>query len=45
MKRMPHNEFRRAVARVMQTLPVEFQPYLHNVVVDVADTDIEGEEL
>ncbi len=30
-------EFGRMVRRVMETLPPEFEPYLHNVVVDVAE--------
>lgn len=37
MKRMSLKKFGRIVARVMHTLPPEFEPYLHNVVVDVQD--------
>jgi predicted Zn-dependent protease with MMP-like domain len=37
MKRMSMNKFCRIVARVMETLPAEFQPYLANVVVDVEE--------
>src|SRR5262245_61051177 len=37
MKRLSMSQFRRVVARVMQTLPAEFEPYLHNVVVDAED--------
>ncbi|MFO0929964.1 MAG: metallopeptidase family protein [Gemmataceae bacterium] len=35
MKRMTLRQFGRIVARVMETLPDEFLPYLDNVVVDV----------
>lgn len=35
MKRMSSRKFGRIVARVMETLPEEFLPYLDNVVVDV----------
>jgi predicted Zn-dependent protease with MMP-like domain len=35
MKRMSLRKFGRIVARVMETLPKEFLPYLENVVVDV----------
>jgi predicted Zn-dependent protease with MMP-like domain len=31
------SEFKEIVRRTMETLPAEFQPYLHNVVVDVAE--------
>ena len=34
---MSQEEFGRVVARVMETLPAEFQPYLDNVVVDVQE--------
>lgn len=37
MKRLSMSQFRRVVARVMETLPAEFEPYLHNVVVDVEE--------
>lgn len=37
MPRMSMKEFGRLVRRVMLTLPPEFKPYLHNVVVDVAE--------
>ncbi len=37
MKRMSLRKFGRIVARVMETLPEEFQPYLDNVVVDVEE--------
>lgn len=37
MARMSMSEFKRLVRQVMDTLPAEFQPHLHNVVVDVAD--------
>jgi predicted Zn-dependent protease with MMP-like domain len=37
MKRMSMDRFCRTVARVMKTLPVEFGPYLANVVVDVEE--------
>jgi len=37
MKRLSMREFGKLVRRVMETLPKEFEPYLHNVVVDVAD--------
>lgn len=37
MKRMSLRKFGRVVARVMETLPEEFLPYLDNVVVDVED--------
>lgn len=37
MKRMSMKRFGRIVARVMETLPREFESYLHNVVVDVLD--------
>lgn len=37
MKRMTLEKFGRIVARVMETLPEEFQPYLDNVVVDVQE--------
>jgi predicted Zn-dependent protease with MMP-like domain len=37
MKHMPLRRFGRIVARVMETLPAEFQAYLDNVVVDVRD--------
>jgi len=34
---MTRREFKTLVARVMETLPKEFQPFLDNVVVEVAD--------
>ncbi len=34
---MTRREFKRLVARVMETLPAEFAPHLDNLVVDVAD--------
>ncbi len=37
MTRMSLEEFGRIVATVMETLPEIFQPYLHNVVVDVQE--------
>lgn len=37
MKRMSLKQFGRIVARVMETLPAEFQPHLDNVIVDVQD--------
>ncbi len=37
MKRLSLRRFGRLVARVMETLPPEFRPYLDNVVVDVED--------
>jgi predicted Zn-dependent protease with MMP-like domain len=37
MKRLTLRQFRRVVARVMQSLPQEFEPHLHNVVVDVEE--------
>jgi predicted Zn-dependent protease with MMP-like domain len=37
MKRMSMDKFCRIVARVMETLPEEFRPYLANVVVDVEE--------
>ncbi len=37
MKRMSLRRFGRIVARVMETLPEEFKPYLDNVVVDVEE--------
>src|SRR5262245_58845956 len=37
MKHMSMKEFGRLVAQVMETLPEEFQPYLDNVVVEVAE--------
>ena len=37
MKRMSLEEFGKVVARVMETLPEEFRPYLDNVVVDVEE--------
>jgi predicted Zn-dependent protease with MMP-like domain len=37
MKRMSLRRFGQIVARVMQTLPEEFAPYLDNVVVDVEE--------
>ncbi|MCS6851027.1 MAG: metallopeptidase family protein [Gemmataceae bacterium] len=37
MKRMSLKKFGRIVAEVMDTLPAEFQPYLHNLVVDVEE--------
>jgi predicted Zn-dependent protease with MMP-like domain len=37
MERMSLRKFGRIVARVMETLPREFQPYLDNVVVDVEE--------
>jgi predicted Zn-dependent protease with MMP-like domain len=37
MKRMSLRQFGQIVARVMETLPAEFKPYLDNVVVDVED--------
>src|SRR3954452_11017241 len=37
MKRMSLRKFGRIVARVMETLPAEFLPYLDNVVVDVEE--------
>ena len=42
MKRMSLLQFGRVVARVMETVPAEFEPYLHNVVVDVEEApDVE----
>src|SRR5438477_313689 len=42
MKRMSLEQFGRIVARVMETLPAEFQQYLDNLVVDVeAEPDVE----
>ena len=39
---MTRREFKKLVARVMETLPAEFAPFLDNVVVEVADEpDIE----
>ena len=35
--RMSMTEFKRLVRHVMETLPAEFQPYLDNIVVDVAE--------
>jgi predicted Zn-dependent protease with MMP-like domain len=37
MKRMSLRKFGQIVARVLETLPQEFQPYLDNVVVDVEE--------
>jgi predicted Zn-dependent protease with MMP-like domain len=37
MARMSMKEFGQLVRSVMKTLPPEFKPYLHNVVVDVAE--------
>jgi predicted Zn-dependent protease with MMP-like domain len=37
MKRMSLRRFGQIVARVMETLPEEFRPYLDNVVVDVEE--------
>src|SRR2546421_30117 len=37
MRRMSIQEFGQIVARVMKSLPEEFQPYLDNVVVDVEE--------
>jgi predicted Zn-dependent protease with MMP-like domain len=37
MKRMSLERFGRIVARVMETLPEEFKPYLENLVVDVEE--------
>ncbi len=37
MKRLSLRRFGQIVARVMETLPEEFQPYLDNVVVDVEE--------
>jgi predicted Zn-dependent protease with MMP-like domain len=37
MKRMSLRKFGQIVARVMETLPAEFAPYLDNVTVDVED--------
>src|SRR5690348_5655053 len=37
MKRMSLRRFGQIVARVMETLPAEFRPYLDNVVVDVEE--------
>jgi predicted Zn-dependent protease with MMP-like domain len=37
MKRMSLGRFGRIVARVMETLPEEFRPYLDNLVVDVEE--------
>lgn len=37
MRRMSLPRFGQIVARVMETLPEEFQPYLDNVVVDVEE--------
>ena len=37
MRRMSLRQFGRVVARVMETLPEEFRPYLDNVVVDVEE--------
>jgi predicted Zn-dependent protease with MMP-like domain len=37
MAEISTKEFRQLVRRVMETLPDEFQPYLDNVVVEVAD--------
>jgi predicted Zn-dependent protease with MMP-like domain len=37
MKRMSLRQFGRVVARVMETLPAEFVPYLDNVVVDIEE--------
>jgi predicted Zn-dependent protease with MMP-like domain len=34
---MKRREFKELVARVMETLPKEFEPFLDNVVVEVAD--------
>ena len=34
---MTRREFKKIVVRVMETLPKEFEPYLNNVVVEVAD--------
>jgi predicted Zn-dependent protease with MMP-like domain len=36
MKRMSMREFGKIVRHVMKTLPPEFAPYLHNIVVDIA---------
>jgi predicted Zn-dependent protease with MMP-like domain len=37
MEELSDAEFREIVRRTMETLPAEFQPYLDNVVVEVAD--------
>jgi predicted Zn-dependent protease with MMP-like domain len=37
MNRLSMTEFSRIVRQVMETLPKEFEPYLHNVNVDVAE--------
>ena len=37
MRRMSLRKFGRIVARVMETLPVAFRPYLDNLVVDVEE--------
>jgi predicted Zn-dependent protease with MMP-like domain len=37
MEELSDAEFREIVRRTMKTLPLEFQPYLDNVVVEVAD--------
>jgi predicted Zn-dependent protease with MMP-like domain len=37
MHRMSMKEFGRLVRRIMQTLPAEFEPHLHNLVIDVAE--------
>src|SRR5207245_949079 len=43
MKRISLERFGQIVARVMKTLPAEFQPYLDNIVVDVEEEpDVEA---
>lgn len=37
MARISMKEFGHLVRKVMETLPREFEPYLHNVVVDIAE--------
>jgi predicted Zn-dependent protease with MMP-like domain len=37
MKRMSMKKFGRIVASVMESLPPEFEPHLHNVVVDIEE--------
>src|SRR5262245_30855792 len=37
MHRLSMPEFRQIVTSVMETLPKEFEPYLHNVAVDIAE--------
>jgi predicted Zn-dependent protease with MMP-like domain len=43
MKRISMRKFGRIVARVMETLPEAFEPYLDNVVVDVAEEPTEDQ--